>query len=77
PQIFELTGEAETMQMEEIDPQDEIVPLAEVERRAILKALRLTGGNIKKAAESLKIGRATLYRKLEKYQTYAPSWEEF
>lgn len=43
---------------------DEIIPLAELERRAIEHALRVTGGNRALAAKKLGIGRATLHRKL-------------
>ena len=44
-----------------------ILPLDEVERRAIVHALKVTGGNMSDAAQRLGIGRNTLYRKLEKY----------
>ncbi len=43
---------------------ESIVPLEEVERQAILRAIAITGGNLTVAAERLGIGRATLYRKL-------------
>lgn len=42
----------------------EIVPLREIERRAIEHALRLTGGSVALAAKKLGIGRATLYRRI-------------
>ncbi|MGI6225069.1 MAG: sigma-54-dependent Fis family transcriptional regulator [Peptococcales bacterium] len=42
--------------------------LENVEERLIRSALLETGNNISQAAELLGIGRATLYRKLEKYQ---------
>ena len=45
-------------------PDDDIVPLAELERRAIAHALHVTGGNRALAAKKLGIGRATLHRKL-------------
>jgi DNA-binding NtrC family response regulator len=41
--------------------------MAEIERAAIEKALRDTGGNRRKAAEMLDIGERTLYRKLRDY----------
>ena len=41
--------------------------LAEAERKAILKALKTTGGNKTNAAEILGIHRTNLYRKMEKY----------
>ncbi len=43
---------------------DRIVPLRELERRAIERALRVTRGSVGKAAKLLGIGRATLYRRL-------------
>ena len=45
-----------------------ILPLPEVERRAILEALRYTKGDRATAAIMLGIGRTTLYRKLKEYQ---------
>jgi DNA-binding NtrC family response regulator len=44
-----------------------IIPLAEVERRAILQALDYTKGDRTVAAAMLGIGRTTLYRKLKDY----------
>ena len=44
-----------------------ILPLDEVERRAIIHALKVTGGNISAAAQALGIGRNTLYRKMEEH----------
>ncbi|MCH7479254.1 MAG: sigma-54-dependent Fis family transcriptional regulator, partial [SAR324 cluster bacterium] len=41
--------------------------MQEIEIRAIREALDATGGNISRAAEALRIGRATLYRKLKKF----------
>jgi two-component system response regulator HydG len=48
---------------------DEVVPLDELERRAIVRALRETGGDKLAAARLLGIGKTTLYRKLKTYQT--------
>ncbi|MBI1791348.1 MAG: sigma-54-dependent Fis family transcriptional regulator [Acidobacteria bacterium] len=45
-----------------------IVPLAELERRAILEALEFTRGDRSLAAHLLGIGRTTLYRKLKEYR---------
>jgi DNA-binding NtrC family response regulator len=47
--------------------QDEILNLEQLERRAIEQAMRLSSGNISRAAEQLGITRFTLYRKLEKF----------
>jgi DNA-binding NtrC family response regulator len=43
---------------------DVVVSLAEVEKRAILHALKVAGGSVSKAARLLGIGRTTLYRRL-------------
>jgi two-component system response regulator HydG len=42
-------------------------PLEEVEKEYILAALALNGGNQTRTAEQLRIGSATLYRKLKSY----------
>ncbi|MCA9639317.1 MAG: sigma-54-dependent Fis family transcriptional regulator [Polyangiaceae bacterium] len=43
---------------------DNVVPLRELERRAIAHALKVADGNVGHAARLLGIGRATLYRRL-------------
>ena len=48
--------------------EDVIVPLSELERRAILHALKVTRNNVTRAARALGIGRATMYRKLDRYK---------
>jgi two-component system response regulator HydG len=49
-------------------PEDnELVPLEEIERRAIFRALRETGGDKLVAARLLGISKTTLYRKLKEY----------
>ena len=47
--------------------KEEILPLEELERRAILRTLRETGGDKLSAARMLGIGKTTLYRKLKQY----------
>lgn len=47
---------------------DELLPLDEMERRAILRALREAGGDKLAAARLLGIGKTTLYRKLKQYE---------
>jgi two-component system response regulator HydG len=59
---------------ETVPDTDEVVPLEELERRAILRALRETGGDKLAAARLLGIGKTTLYRKLKLYQA-APAGE--
>jgi DNA-binding NtrC family response regulator len=62
-----------------IEPRDQAPPpnvvsirpgmtMAEIERAAIEAALRETRGNRRRAAELLKIGERTLYRKLKEYE---------
>ena len=49
-----------------------VVPLRELERRAIEAALRTTQGSVAKAAKLLGIGRATLYRRLASLELQRP-----
>jgi len=46
---------------------DKILSFEEIEKRILTEALMFTNGNVSQAAEELKIGRATIYRKIEKY----------
>jgi transcriptional regulator with PAS, ATPase and Fis domain len=50
---------------------DEIMPLEELERRAILHALHEASGDRMEAPKLLKIGKTTLYRKLKQYEAEA------
>jgi len=52
---------------ERLPDKDEFLPLDELERRAILRALREAGGDKLAAARLLGIGKTTLYRKLKQY----------
>ncbi|MFO8164674.1 MAG: helix-turn-helix domain-containing protein, partial [Desulfatiglandales bacterium] len=45
--------------------KEHLLPLAEAERRYIRRVLEEVGGNKRQAAAILKIGRRTLYRRLE------------
>ena len=62
-----------------IEPREEVLPanvvtiapgmrMADIERAAIIAALRETRGNRRKAADQLGIGERTLYRKLKEYE---------
>ena len=42
--------------------------LQEMEKYALLEALKIAGGNVKQVAQSLGISRTTCYRKIKKYQ---------
>jgi two-component system response regulator HydG len=48
--------------------KDELLPLEELERRAILRMLRETNDDKLRAARMLGIGKTTLYRKLKQYR---------
>ena len=49
--------------------RDDIQPLDQMERNYILAALEMTGGNKRLAAEKLNISLASIYRKLNKYES--------
>jgi len=53
---------------ERMPQTDELVPLEELERRAILRALHEASGDKLAAARLLGIGKTTLYRKLKQYE---------
>jgi len=53
--------------VDDIGDTNELVPLSEIKRRAIMHALRETGGDKIDAARLLGIGKTTLYRKLKEY----------
>lgn len=66
--ISEPKPEAGTVVREDTALQETVIPLKELERSEILKALRLCGNDTegkKQAAKKLGIGLATLYRKVE------------
>jgi transcriptional regulator with GAF, ATPase, and Fis domain len=48
--------------------QDSIISFEKIKENAVRQALKNTNGNIAEAAQKLKIGRATLYRLVEKYK---------
>ena len=48
-----------------------VLPLAEVERQALVNALEASDNNVTEAARALGLGRATMYRKLKKYDLSA------
>ena len=47
---------------------DEILSMAEVERRYMLRVLKQVNGNKARAAQLLEVDRRTLYRKLERFE---------
>lgn len=48
--------------------EEDILPFEEEEKRLLSHALKATKGNVRRAAQLLKIGRATLYRKIQVYK---------
>jgi DNA-binding NtrC family response regulator len=52
--------------------QEGVIPIATLEKRAILMALRQTSGDRRMAARLLGIGKTTLYRKLKEYSVQFP-----
>ena len=59
---------AASVQASGASPHPLVVPLYEIEKRAIIEALAQTKGDRGVAAHLLGIGRTTLYRKLKEYQ---------
>jgi DNA-binding NtrC family response regulator len=46
---------------------DQVVPLAEVEKRVFAHALRHFAGNVAKASRALGVSRGTFYNKMKLY----------
>jgi len=55
---------------------DTIVPFEKLKEEAIRHALKVTNGNIVEAAKKLQLGRATIYRLMEKYNIQNRSFEK-
>jgi DNA-binding NtrC family response regulator len=66
--LAESVSQAESSPMGTPTRTASIIPLMELERRAIINALDYTKGDRAVAAHLLGIGRTTLYRKLKEYQ---------
>jgi len=47
--------------------RDRIIPLEEIEKQVLIQAMKLAGNNVQIVAKALGINRATVYRKLDKY----------
>ncbi len=67
--VGDLPSNLQYTSVERLPENDELVPLEELERRAIFRALRETAGDKLAAARLLGIGKTTLYRKLKQYHT--------
>ena len=57
---------------EEVCSGTQILPFEEVEKRVILRALRLCGWNVAQAAVRLHIGAATVYRRIHHFEIRLP-----
>jgi DNA-binding NtrC family response regulator len=66
--VYDLPTALHYPTSDRVPAREEILPLEELERRAILSTLRQNGGDKKAAARALGIGKTTLYRKLKQYQ---------
>jgi two-component system response regulator HydG len=75
-QGLEARRAAATEQSAEGGAQQQLTTLAEMERQAILGAIRALNGDKLQAAKLLGIGKTTLYRKLKEYGISDPLREE-
>jgi DNA-binding NtrC family response regulator len=66
--VGDLPSNLQYPSAEQAPDKNELLPLGELERRAILHTLRETSGDKLAAARILGIGKTTLYRKLKQYQ---------
>jgi len=62
-----VAAQASSVAIKAVSSSGVVIPLAEVEKQAILGALQFTKGDRTWAASLLGIGRTTLYRKLREY----------
>src|SRR5277367_2371718 len=65
--VGDLPSNLQYVSDDRMPKSDELLPLEELERRAILRALRESSGDKLAAARLLGIGKTTLYRKLKQY----------
>jgi two-component system response regulator HydG len=66
--VTDLPSNLQYPSTERAPAKEEMMPLEELERRAILSTLHQTGGDKQATARMLGIGKTTLYRKLKQYQ---------
>src|SRR6202022_2743884 len=65
--VADLPSNLQYPKTERVPEKNELLPLEELERRAILRTLREMAGDKLAAARILGIGKTTLYRKLKQY----------
>lgn len=66
-ELEDLSEEIRRAPFPSVAPGDQVRPLGDVTRDYIIRALNQNSGNQARTAEQLKIGSATLYRKLRSY----------
>jgi DNA-binding NtrC family response regulator len=71
--VGDLPSNLQYVANDRMPQSDELLPLEELERRAILRALREAAGDKLAAARLLGIGKTTLYRKLKQYEAASNS----
>ena len=69
--LGDLPSSIQNSSEEKLPDGDELIPLEQMEHRAILRALHETDGDKVAAARLLGIGKTTLYRKLKQYGSEA------
>lgn len=67
PDLTDPGTEIEYTEASPMPTENDIRPLEDIEREAIVKALRATDGHRKKAAQLLGMAERTLYRKIQQY----------
>ncbi len=67
PNISKGNENSDTSNYSFFDVNSPIIPFEKLKEQAIRHALLVTDGNIQEASKKLQIGRATLYRLIEKY----------
>lgn len=68
PTAKKISNGGDATRMDSLNSEEEWTTLEEMEQWAIEKTMRRVGGNVTEAARRLKIGQATLYRKLKKFE---------
>ena len=68
PPVAVVVAEPQRPAVLRVDPAQEILPLAEMERRMILAALARTGSDIPRAAALLEVNPSTVYRKVSQWR---------
>lgn len=70
---MEITTKVESA--DSVFQDDNIIPFEVIKEEAIKHALKITKGNIVDAAKKLQLGRATIYRLMEKYKINSKDFE--